>query len=438
MLQPNLPDSGLPRVVVVGGGFGGISAVKTLRRCPMQVVLVDRNNFHLFQPLLYQVSTAGLEPDSIAFPLRGIFRPMKDFHIRMAEARMVHPQERILDTSIGPIHYDYLVMATGSDTNFFGMTDIQTHAIGMKSLLEAIQIRSFILHQFEQTLLLSDLEEVRSRLCFVVTGGGPTGVELAGAIAELRKNVLPRDYPELPIREMKVYLVESGSRLLAGMNPRSSRKALEGLKGLGVEVILGVSVRAYDGRVLSLSDGRTILARSLIWSAGVRAVPVQGLPESLLQRNGRVQVNSFNQVEGQERIFAIGDIAHSTEDPRYSKGYPMVAQVAIQQGRISARNIIRLQQGRPLEAFHYRDKGTMSTIGRNKAVAEIAGLKFSGLSAWMVWMGTHLLFLMGFRNKLIVFMNWIYRYITFDRGSRIIFRRGPANIEKLRQSVEND
>ncbi|HUX84379.1 MAG TPA: FAD-dependent oxidoreductase, partial [Chitinophagaceae bacterium] len=265
-----------------------------------------------------------------------------------------------------------------------------------------------------------------------------TGVELAGAIAELRKNVLPRDYPELPIREMKVYLVESGTRLLAGMSPGSSAKALEGLRSLGVDVILGISVKAYDGISLTLSDGRTILTRSLIWSAGVRAMPVRGLPEDTLQRNGRVQVNSFNQVEGEARIFAIGDIAHRTDDPRFAKGYPMVAQVAIQQGRLAGRNIIRMQQGKPLLTFRYRDKGTMSTIGRNRAVAEIAGLKFSGLTAWMVWMGTHLVFLMGFRNKLIVFMNWIYRYITFDRGSRIIFRRGPANLEKLRQSVEDD
>jgi NADH dehydrogenase len=437
MLNPNIPDSGLPRVVVVGGGFGGIAAVKALHRSGMQIVLIDRNNFHLFQPLLYQVSTAGLEPDSIAFPLRGIFRKSADFHIRMAEVTKVFPEQQLLETNIGRLHYDYLIMATGSDTNFFGMTDIQTNAIGMKSLLEAIQIRSYILHQFEQTLLLTDVEEIRSRLCFVITGGGPTGVELSGALAELRKNVLPRDYPELPISEMKVYLVEAGERLLAAMSPQSSRKTLEALQGLGVEVILGTSVKAYDGESLTLNDGRTIRARSVIWSAGVKAVPVSGLPELALQKNGRVLVNMVNQVEGVDRIFAIGDIAQIS-DPKYPRGYPMVAQVAIQQGKLAAKNLIRLQNGKTMLPFHYKDKGTMSTIGRNKAVAEVGGIKMSGLPAWIAWMVVHLLFLMGFRNKLIVFMNWLYRYFTFDRGSRIIFRRGSSNIEKLRESVESN
>ncbi|HVB03907.1 MAG TPA: NAD(P)/FAD-dependent oxidoreductase [Chitinophagaceae bacterium] len=433
MSQPNIPDTGLPRVVVVGGGFGGLAVVRALLRSMMQVVLIDRNNYHLFQPLLYQVSTAGLEPESIAFPLRGIFRYSKDFHIRMGEASKITPEKSILETSIGPIGYDYLVMATGSDTNFFGMADIETHAIGMKSLVEAIGIRNYILRQFEQILLINDPGEIQSRLSFVVTGGGPTGVELSGAIAELKKHVLPRDYPELPIHQMTVYLVEASSRLLASLSEQSSRYALASLQKLGVKVMLQTSVKGYDGNTLLLSSGETIRTHSLIWTAGVRGVPVPGLPGSSVLKNGRVQVNIYNQVEGFDHLFVVGDIAQQVFDPRFPKGFPMVAQVAIQQGRLAAKNIMRLQSRLPLIPFRYSDKGSMSTIGRNKAVAETAGLRFSGFPAWLAWMGAHLVFLMGFRNKLIVFINWVYRYFNFDNGSRIIFRRWVSPMDKPSQ-----
>ncbi|MHB1921472.1 MAG: NAD(P)/FAD-dependent oxidoreductase [Chitinophagaceae bacterium] len=356
MSVPNLPISDLPRVVVVGGGFGGISLVKSLKNAPFQVLLIDRNNYHLFQPLLYQVSTAGLEPDSIAFPLRKIFDGQPNFLFRMAEVHQIDVAKNQLETSIGPIAFHYLVLATGSDSNFFGMEDIARHSIGMKSLLEAVQIRNFILSQFEKSLLLSEPEEIKARLTIVVTGGGPTGVELAGAFAELKKNILARDFPELPLDDMQIYLIEAGSRLLASMSPVSSQRTLEALEKLGVKVLLQTAVKAFDGHHLSLSNRELIHTRSLIWSAGVRGVAPGGLEENLITKNGRIQVDVDNRVLGYSHIFAIGDIAQLSMDVHYPKGFPMVAPVAMQQGENLGKNLVLHQLGQPLLPFRYRDK----------------------------------------------------------------------------------
>ncbi|RAJ87533.1 NADH dehydrogenase [Chitinophaga dinghuensis] len=437
MSQLNIPETNDPRVVIVGGGFGGINLAKHLKNLPVQVVLLDRNNYHLFQPLLYQVSTAGLEPDSIAFPLRGIFRKQKNLVFRMAEVTGVRAAENILETGIGELRYDYLVFATGSNTNFFGNKTIEAQAIGMKSLIEAVQIRNYVVKQFEESLLLSDPEEIKPKLNFVMVGGGPTGVELAGAFAELRKYILPKDYPSIPQNLMNVYLVEAGPRLLASFTEKTSETTLKSLEELGVRVMLSTHVNEYDGKVVTLSNGEQIKSHSLLWSAGVKGVPVAGLPADILLPNGRILVNEFNQVKGYENIYAIGDIAQMTNDSRFPKGYPMVAQVAIQQGVNLAKNIKLGMQKKPVIAFHYKDLGSMATIGRNRAVVEMGKLKMHGFFAWVVWMVVHLMSLLGFRNKLVVFINWFYRYFTFERGTRIIIKRGAANIVKLRQTIEH-
>jgi NADH dehydrogenase len=438
MIQPNIPDTGLPRVIIVGGGFAGINLAKKLKDAPVQVVLLDRNNYHLFQPLLYQVSTAGLEPDSIAFPLRGIFGRQKNFHFRMAEVKGIRPAEQVLETGIGNIHYDQLVIATGSNTNFFGNKLIEEHAIGMKSLIEAVQIRNYVIKQFEESLLINDKAEIKSKLTFAVVGGGPTGVEMAGAISELRKHILPKDYPELPADCMDIYLIEMGPRILPALSDHSSEKAVEGLQKLGIRVLTNTAVKDYDGEVLLLGNGDKIATKSLIWAAGVKGVPPAGLPKEIVLPNGRILVNEYNQVQGYTNIFAIGDIAQMTNDPKFPKGYPMVAQVAIQQGKLLAANLQRMARKQSLEPFHYKDLGNLATIGRNKAVAEIGKMKWSGRFAWFIWAVVHLMSLLGFRNKMVVFINWFYRYFTFDRGTRIIIKRGAANIVKLRQSVLTD
>ncbi|WP_212006595.1 NAD(P)/FAD-dependent oxidoreductase [Chitinophaga sp. HK235] len=435
MIQPNIPESAQPRVVIVGGGFGGINLAKQLKHAPVQVILLDRNNYHLFQPLLYQVSTAGLEPDSIAFPLRGIFSKQKNLVFRMAEVTGVRTADNILETGIGEIRYDYLVFATGSNTNFFGNKEIEQHAIGMKSLIEAVQIRNYVVKQFEESLLLKDPEEIKPKLNFIMVGGGPTGVELAGAFAELRKYIMPKDYPTLPQSLMEVYLIEAGPRVLASFSEKTSEHTMKALQEVGVKVLVNTGVKEYDGNTATLSTGEKIQSQSLLWSAGVKGVPVAGLPQDIILPNGRILVNEFNQLKGFNNIFAIGDIAQMTNDPRFPKGYPMVAQVAIQQGKNLAHNLRLMMENKTMKGFYYKDLGSMATIGRNRAVAEIFNTRLSGYIAWMVWMVVHLMSLLGFRNKLVVFINWFYRYFTFDRGTRIIIKRGAANIVKLRQTI---
>lgn len=436
MIQPNIPETKQPRIVIVGGGFGGVNLAKHLKDLPVQVVLLDRNNYHLFQPLLYQVSTAGLEPDSIAFPLRAIFRKQKNLEFRMAEVTGIRPEENILETGIGEIHYDHLIFATGSNTNFFGNKGIEANAIGMKSLIEAVQIRNYVVKQFEESLLMSNPDDVRAKLNFVMVGGGPTGVELAGAFAELRKYIMPKDYPSIPQDMMNVYLIEASPRVLNSFSEETSRKTLAALQDLGVRVMTGTGVKEYDGKVITLSTGEQIATQSLLWAAGVRGIPVKGIPQDIILPNGRILVNEFNQVKGFTNVYAIGDIAQMTNDPKFPKGYPMVAQVAIQQGVNLAANLKLQMKNKPMKGFTYKDLGSMATIGRNRAVAEFAGMKLSGYFAWIVWMIVHLISLMGFRNKLVVFINWFYRYFTFERGTRIIIKRGAANIVKLKQSVQ--
>ncbi len=413
----NIPQSSYPRVVVVGGGFGGLQLIKGLKKASFQVVLLDQNNYHTFQPLLYQVASAGLEPDSIAYPLRKIFKGQDNFIFRMAKVEQVVPEKKMLKTNIGEIAYDHLVIATGSTTNYFGMQDVASNAMPMKSVQEALNLRSLILQNFEKALLQESKTEQEALMSFVIVGAGPTGVELAGALAELKRHVLPYDYPDLDIRRMSIHLIEMADEVLPPMSEVSSKKALEYLQKLGVEVWLNQSVTSYDGHTVTFKKVDPIKAKTLIWAAGVKGNLVNGIGEEHVIR-GRYKVNAMNGIEGLENVYAIGDVAY-LETPDFPQGLPMLAQVAIQQGQQLAKNLKR-QTNR---AFEYKDLGTMATIGRNKAVVDLQKVKFQGLFAWFVWMFIHLISLVGFRNKVITFFNWSYNYFNFDKGVRLIIRR---------------
>jgi len=418
----NIPDSQKPRIVVVGGGFAGISFVKGMERADVQIVLFDRHNYHTFQPLLYQVSTAGLEPDSIAYPLRKIFRKNKDFHFRMAEVASINPQEKIIHTSVGSLSFDYLVLATGTTTNFFGNKSIEQHSMAMKNIPEALNIRSLILQNIEKADSTTNPDERKRLLNFVIAGAGPTGVELAGALAEFRKGILEHDYPTLREAEMEVHLVEGSDRVLAPMSASASRKAQKYLENLGVSVHLNSLVSDYDGQRVSCKDGGGFDTETFIWAAGVTGAPVQGFDgEALLARSNRYRVNEFNCIHGFNALFALGDIA-LMETENFPKGHPQVAQPAIQQGRHLAKNLKRKLAGKNMTPFLYYDKGTMATIGRNKAVVDVKNRNFGGAFAWFLWMFVHLWFLVGFRNRVVTFFNWTYNYINYDRAARLIIR----------------
>ena len=428
----NIPISEYPRVVIVGGGFGGISIAKHLLKEKIQVVLLDRHNYHTFQPLLYQVSTSGLEPDSIAYPLRKITRHSKDGYFRLAEVQRIIPEENKVETSIGELAYDYLVLATGSRTNFFGNESIQENAMWMKTIPQALNIRSLILENLEQAVITEDPDKRKALLNFVVAGAGPTGVELCGAIAEVRNHIVPRDFRDLDPAEMKIHLVEGLDRVLPPMSPDASKKAEKFLKELGVDIHLNVMVQEYDGqKVTTNKEDLTFYTSTFIWAAGVSGAPVEGLNASaLVDKADRYEVNVFNQVKGYENIFAIGDIALMSNDD-YPKGHPMVAQPAIQQGKHLAKNLKRILKGEKMLPFEYNDKGTMATVGRNKAVVDLGKLKFGGFFAWFIWMFIHLYFLVGFRNRLITFFNWVYNYVNFDKASRLIIRPFKSNKKNL-------
>lgn len=423
MIEPNIPESPLPRVLIIGAGFGGINLVKALKNKPFQVVLINNTNYHLFQPLLYQVATAGLEASSIAFPVRGIFAHKKNFIFRLAEVTKIQAEKHYIETSIGNIPYDYLVIATGSTSNFFGNENFAQLGKGMKSLYEAIGLRNFGLQGLENTLLLTDYQEKEVALNIVIVGGGPTGVELAGALAEFRKKIFPKDYPELSPDLMSIYLIEASPELLDHMSDSASKATYEYLTKMGVQIKLNTRVEDYDGTKAYLSDNTTIDTKYFIWSAGVKGNAPEGLAEEVIARGTRIKVNGFNQMLGSENIFAIGDVAQIATDPDLPRGHPMLAQVAIQQGKLLGDNLVRIENKQKPVLFKYKDKGTMATIGRNKAVADVGNMHLTGFIAWVIWMVVHLMFLMGFRNKVVVFINWVYSYFTYDRGTRILLKR---------------
>ena len=409
------------KIVIVGGGFGGIELAKKLRNQNVEVIILDKHNYHTFQPLLYQVATGGLEADSIAFPIRKIFKGQKNITFRVTEVEKVIPAENKLLTTIGAIAYDHLVIATGSTSNFFGQAEIEQNAMPMKSIPEALNLRSLILQNLEAALIAKDKESEAKLLNFVIVGGGPTGVETAGAIAELKKHVLKNDYPELDLHKVNIYLIEGSPELLGPMSKQSQVKSQEFLEELGVTVYTNTRVQSYDGNLLSLVDGRSILSATVIWSAGVKGVVLDGLTPECLVRGNRLKVNRINRVEYYQNIYAIGDVAAMITDET-PNGHPGVAPAAIQQGKLLAKNLIKIIAGKPTEGFKYFDKGAMATVGRNRAVVDIDKIHFQGIFAWFTWMFVHLMTLVGFRNKLVVFVNWVWSYFSYDRGTRLIIR----------------
>ncbi len=426
--RTRIADLGKPRIVVIGGGFGGLEVVKSLKGHHVQVVLFDKSNHHTFQPLLYQVATSGLETNSIVAPFRKLFGNQADFYFRLGEVKNIKPEENYIETSIGSIKYDYLVIASGATTNYYGMSEVEKHASSMKNIVDATKLRNKIIRQLEYALLTSDDEVMNSLMDFVIVGGGPTGVELAGALTELKKNVFPKDYKELDMRQMDIHLIEASPRLLNGMSDQAGKKAFDFLTEMGVKVHLGTAVKSYDGYEVVLSNGEKLISRSLIWAAGVKGNPIDGLNAEIITRGNRIQVDQFNRVKGYENIFAIGDVAVMEGDTKFPKGHPQMAPPAQQQGKLVAKNISNIIRKKPLKPFHYFDKGSMATIGRNKAVVDIKGIRFQGIFAWYVWMFVHLMSIVGFRNKVFTFFSWMWNYFSYDRSNRLIIGRNEEKI----------
>lgn len=418
----NIPKTNLPRIVIIGGGFAGIAFAQKLKNQQVQVVLIDKHNYHTFQPLLYQVATGGLEAGSIAYPIRKVVQEYKNFYFRLGSVNHIDKLNNTVIADIGEISFDYLVIATGSKTNFFGNTEIERNSMSMKTIPQSLNIRSLILENFEQALLLNDESERNSLINFCLVGGGPTGVELAGALAEMKNAILQKDYPDLDISKMQINLIQSGDRILNTMSEKSSAAAEKYLVNLGVKVNKNIRVTSYDGRIITTNSTQTFDTATVIWTAGVMGNAIEGLAASALMQNvERFKVNEFNQVAHYDNIFAIGDIALMTT-PEFPQGHPMLAQPAMQQGKLLGENIIRKIKGEKMKPFEYKDKGSMATIGRNKAVVDLPRYHFHGVFAWFVWMFVHLISLIGFKNKAVVFLNWVYNYIRFDREGRLIIR----------------
>lgn len=415
-----IPKPATRRIVIVGGGFGGLKLALRLIKQDYQIVLIDRNNYHLFQPLLYQVAMSGLEPSAISFPLRKVLQNT-NIHFRMAELEAVHPDKNEISTDIGRLAYDFLVIATGAKTNFFGNDAIEKNSMQMKSAPDALFIRNRILKNFEKALNKEKKEDVSAYLNVTIIGGGPTGVELAGAVAEMKKYVLPKDYPELDMGNMKIMLFEASPRLLAGMSQEASVTAKKYLEKLGVEVRTNTAVLNYDGRILSLPNNENINVKNVIWAAGVTSNRIEGISESSYGRSDRLLVNRFNQVEGHANIFALGDNSLMTEEA-YPNGHPQVAQVALQQASLLSSNIRKIMTNSPLKPFHYNDKGSLATVGRHLAVADLPFGKFKGFIAWMLWSIVHLLSIIGVKNKIFILLDWIWKYITYDQALRLLIK----------------
>jgi NADH:ubiquinone reductase (H+-translocating) len=418
----NIPHSSNPRVVIIGGGFAGLALAKKLKNKNVQVVLLDKHNYHTFQPLLYQVATGGLEAGSIAYPIRKVIQEYKDFYFRLTSVKEIDTQNKKIISEIGDLHYDYLVIATGSKTNYFGNKEIERNAMSMKTIPQSLNIRSLILENFEQAVLTRDEADKNALINFVLVGAGPTGVELAGALAEMKRAILQKDYPDLDVSKMGIHLVQSGDRVLNTMSEKSSAAAEKFLVDLGVTVWKNVRVTNYDGRTISTNTDLTFETATVIWTAGVQGAAIHGLDaKSLVERVERIRVNQYSQVVGYDTIFAIGDIA-SMESETYPQGHPMMAQPAMQQGDLLAENLVKLLAKKPMKPFEYNDKGSMATIGRNLAVVDLPNYHFNGIFAWFVWMFVHLFSLIGFKNKAVVFLNWVYNYVRFDREGRLIVR----------------
>ncbi|MCB0806252.1 MAG: NAD(P)/FAD-dependent oxidoreductase [Bacteroidales bacterium] len=419
--QAFIPSTEKKRIIIAGGGFGGLKLARRLTGKNYQVVLIDRHNYHQFQPLLYQVATAGLEPSSISFPLRKIFQNKPDLHFRMTSLLKIDPAGKKIVTDIGLMKYDFLVLAMGVNTNFLGIDSIEKNTIPMKTVSESIYLRNKILMNFEKALNLSGNEDIDPLLNYVIVGGGPTGVELAGALAEMKKYVLPKDYPELDSSRMQIHLLEAAPQLLSGMSDKSAKVAQHYLEDLGVDIRFKAFVTGYDGNRISIKDSDPLESKTVIWAAGVKGEKISGLPEDSFDKLRRVKVDQYNRLPAFPDIFAIGDMASMvTKD--YPKGHPQLAQVAIQQGIHLSKNLKRMANGHTPEIFRYKHKGSLATVGRKLAVADLPGIRLKGFSAWFVWLVVHIMQLVGIKNRFFVFMNWWWNYVLYSQSLRLLIR----------------
>jgi NADH dehydrogenase len=413
------------KVVIIGAGFAGLRLARKLNNEPgFEVVLVDKYNYHQFQPLFYQVATAALDASNISFPLRKAFQGTKNVHVRIEELRGVNSTEKKILTNSEDIFYDILVLATGADTNFFGNQKMASYAFPMKSVVESLQLRHRLIQNFEDALLAKTPEELQRLLNIVIVGGGPTGVEVAGALAEMKKYVLPKDYPELDFKKMNIYLLEGGDRTLGTMSEKSSEDSCRYLRKLGVTVMTKTIVKDYDGQNVFLGDGKTISTDTVIWAAGIKGNIPEGIDKSLIVKGNRIKVDRQNRVLGLSDVYVLGDLAFM-ETPQWPNGHPQVASAAIQQADILASNLKRIERkSTEFYDFEYHDKGSMATVGRNLAVVDVPKpkLHFRGFFAWLIWMGLHLFLILGVKNRIMVFINWIYNYITYDQNLRLIFK----------------
>jgi NADH:ubiquinone reductase (H+-translocating) len=423
-MKHHYPTMQAPHLIIIGGGFAGLELIKKLNNKPIKVTVFDKHNYFNFQPLMYQVASGGLGPDAIAYPLRKIISSMPNIAFRMAEVQRIDTQQQKVSTAIGDFQYDYVCIATGAQTNFFGNKELEKYSMQLKSIPDALDLRSDILQEFEKALNTPNADTIARVLNFVVVGGGPTGVETAGALAEMKKNVLPADYTELDATKMQVHLIEAAPRVLAAMSEISSQKAKQFLEQLGVQVQVNTSVQHYNAQTgeLTLSNGSILKTDTVIWSAGVKGKTIDGIATDKIMRGNRYKVDAYNRIEGTENIFAIGDIAYMETDKAFPNGHPMVGTVAQQQGRLLGKNILNILSNKPLKPYIYLNLGSMATVGRHKAVLEVFGIKMQGYLAWLGWMFLHLMLLVGFRNRLVVFMNWVWNYVSYQRAIRIITR----------------
>lgn len=420
-----------PKVVVLGGGFAGLQFVKKLSKSLFDITIIDQYNFHQFQPLFYQVATARLEPSSISFPLRKVFQNQDSVHVRLAHVESIDTSKKVVHTNAGLFVYDYLVIATGCRSNFFGNTNIEKHAFPMKSTTDAIALRNRILLNFEAALR-SDVDK-SGIMNIVIAGGGPTGVELAGALIEMKKHVLPKDYPDMDFSSLNIYLIEGAGAILSAMSINSQKKAEAYLTEMGVIVMTNALIEDYDGKVVSIKDGTKIHSRNLIWTAGVTGNVPNGIDNNLLARGNRISVDSYNRIKGLEDVFAIGDIAYMPSED-WKNGHPQLANVANNQAKNLALNFKNILHQKPLKPFIYKNPGTMATVGKRKAVVDLPSFSFQGLFAWLFWMFLHLMLILSVKNKLVIFINWAISYMTNDTTLRLILLPTRKQIEIAAES----
>ena len=417
------------RIVIVGAGFAGLKLAQELENSPYEILLIDKNNYHQFQPLMYQVATARLEPASISFPLRKVFQHSKNVRIRIADVNHVDTERKVIRTSIADFDYDYLVIAFGCTTNYFGNQHIESCAFPMKSVPEAIQLRNRILQTFEHALMAKP-EHLQAMMNFVIVGGGPTGVELAGALAEMKKNILPKDYPDKDFSKLTVYLLEGSPHVLLPMSDASRKMSRKYLEDLGVIVMTDTLVSNYDGKTVSLQSGNSIESRNVIWAAGIAGNVLEGIPKDCITRGGRMVVNRQNEVLGLHDTYAIGDIA-SMATPKYANGHPQVASVAQQQAKVLAKNFKLLLNTKPQVDFEYNDRGSMATVGKRKAVVDLPKFSFQGRFAWLMWMFVHLMLILSVKNKLSIFITWMYSYFNNDSTLRVLLKAADKKVDNI-------